>query len=133
MAAKESPMPYSTTIREYKVATQDFDASVGHTAGATISIMTNAGGNALHGDLTDQYWNQRWNGTPFFVKQAYNQAIVNAENAGNLALAKQFAKPAVQPCRPRSGLWRSRRRSRDHSETDQWKGQALFLFQLRRI
>src|ERR1700676_3194256 len=28
-------LPYSTTIQEYKVATQDFDASVGHTSGAS--------------------------------------------------------------------------------------------------
>jgi hypothetical protein len=90
-------MPYSTTIQEYKVATEDFDASVGHTAGATISIMTKAGGNAFHGDLTDQYWNQRWNGTPFFVKQAYNQAIVNAQNAGNTALAKQLRSQPSNP------------------------------------
>jgi hypothetical protein len=90
-------MPYSTTIQEYKVETENFDASVGHTAGATISIMTKSGANAFHGDVTDQYWNQRWNGTPFFVKQAYYQAIDRANAAGNNALARQLR---AQPSNP---------------------------------
>ena len=76
-------MPYSTTIQEYKVETENFDASVGHTAGMSVATMTRAGTNAYHGDLTDQYWNQRWNGTPFFVKQAYYTAIDAANAAGN--------------------------------------------------
>ena len=33
-------LPYSTTISEYKVVTENFDASVGHSSGMAISIMT---------------------------------------------------------------------------------------------
>jgi hypothetical protein len=90
-------MPYSTTIQEYKVETENFDASVGHTAGMSIATMTRAGTNAYHGDLTDQYWNQRWNGTPFFVKQAYYTAIDTANAAGNTTLAKQLASQPSNP------------------------------------
>src|ERR1035437_3605915 len=39
-------LPYSTTISEYKVATQNFDASVGHSSGGAISIMTKSGTNS---------------------------------------------------------------------------------------
>ena len=40
-------LPYSTTISEYKVATENFDAAVGHSSGMAISIMTKSGSNAL--------------------------------------------------------------------------------------
>ena len=90
-------MPYATTIQEYKVETQNFDASVGHMAGISIATMTKAGTNALHGDLTEEYWNQRWNGTPFFVKQAYFRSIAQAEASGNQALARQLRNSQQQP------------------------------------
>jgi hypothetical protein len=90
-------MPYSTTIQEYKVETENFDASVGHTAGMSIATMTRAGTNSFHGDFTDQYWNQRWNGTPFFVKQAYYTAIDTAYAAGNTTLAHQLSSQPSNP------------------------------------
>jgi len=90
-------LPYSTTIQEYKVETQNFDAVVGHTSGASISIMTKAGTNGFHGDLTEQHWQQRWNGTRFFVKQAYFRSIAQAEAAGNHTLAEQLRNSPQQP------------------------------------
>ncbi len=90
-------LPYSTTIQEYKVETQNFDASVGHTSGASIAVMTKSGTNAFHGDLTWQFWNQRWNGTRFFVKQAYFRSIAQAEGQGNHALAEQLRNSPEQP------------------------------------
>ncbi|MBI4877863.1 MAG: carboxypeptidase regulatory-like domain-containing protein, partial [Acidobacteria bacterium] len=48
-------LPYSTTIQEFKVETANFDAAVGHTTGATISVMTKAGTNEFHGALTEQH------------------------------------------------------------------------------
>jgi hypothetical protein len=90
-------LPYSTTILEYKVATQDFDASIGHSSGASIAIMTKAGTNALHGDVTEQHWQQRWNGTRFFVKQAYYRSIAQAEASGNHALAETLRNSPEQP------------------------------------
>jgi hypothetical protein len=90
-------LPYSTTISEYKVATENFDASVGHSSGIAIAIMTKAGTNAFHGDLTEQYWNNRWNGARFFVKQAYYRSIAAAEAAGNHALAEQIRSTPTNP------------------------------------
>src|SRR5438067_7882206 len=90
-------LPYSTTIQEYKVETQNFDASVGHTSGASIAVMTKSGTNAVHGDLTWQFWNQRWNGTRFFVKQAYFRSIAQAEAQGNHASAEQLRNSPEQP------------------------------------
>jgi len=90
-------LPYSTTIASYKVTTENFDASAGHSSGQSISIMTKAGTNNYHGDLTEQYWNNRWNGTRFFVKQAYYRSINAALAAGNLALADQIRSTPSNP------------------------------------
>jgi hypothetical protein len=88
-------LPYSTTISEYKVATQNFDAAVGHSSGMAIAIMTKSGSNGFHGDLTEQYWNNRWNGARFFVKQAHFRSIAAAQAAGNQALANQIANSPI--------------------------------------
>ena len=90
-------LPYSTTISEYKVATQNFDAAVGHSTGISIAVMTKSGTNGYHGDLTEQYWNNRWNGARFFVKQNYYRSINAAEAAGNQALANRIRNTPVNP------------------------------------
>ena len=90
-------LPYSTTIAEYKVATANFDAGVGHSSGGSISIMTKSGTNSYHGDMTEQYWNNRWNGTRFFVRQAYYRSINAAVAAGNQTLADQIRSTPSNP------------------------------------
>ena len=90
-------LPYSTTISEYKVATENFDAAVGHSSGMAIAIMTKSGSNAFHGDFTEQYWNNRWNGTRFFVRQAYYRSIDAATAAGNQTLAGQLRSTPSNP------------------------------------
>jgi hypothetical protein len=90
-------LPYSTTIQEFKVESTNFDSSIGHTSGTTISIMTKAGANSIHGALTEQHWQQRWNGTRFFVKQQYYRNIAAAEAAGNKTMADQLRKSPLQP------------------------------------
>ncbi len=90
-------LPYATTISEYKVATQNFDAAVGHSTGISVAIMTKSGSNAFHGDLTEQYWNNRWNGARFFVKQAYYRSISAADAAGKPALADKIRRSSVNP------------------------------------
>ena len=90
-------LPYSTTIQEFKVESTNFDASIGHTTGMTVSVMTKSGSNSLHGALTEQHWQQRWNGTRFFVKQQYYRNIAAAEAAGDTALAQRLRDSPKQP------------------------------------
>ena len=90
-------LPYSTTIQEFKVESTNFDASIGHSSGTTISIMTKGGTNSLHGALTEQHWQQRWNGTRFFVKQQFYRNIAIAEAAGDTAKANQLRNSPLQP------------------------------------
>jgi hypothetical protein len=90
-------LPYSTTIQEFKVESTNFDASIGHTTGMTVSVMTKSGNNSFHGALTEQHWQQRWNGTRFFVKQQYYRNIAAAEAAGDTALANRLRNSPKQP------------------------------------
>ena len=54
--------------------------------------------------MTWQHWQQRWQGTPFFVKQRYFQTIAAAEAAGNTARANQIRATDKQPT-GRSNNW----------------------------
>lgn len=90
-------LPYSTTIQEFKVESTNFDASIGHTTGMTVSVMTKSGSNSLHGSATEQHWQQRWNGTRFFVKQQYYRNIAAAEAAGDTAKANELRNSPKQP------------------------------------
>jgi hypothetical protein len=83
-------LPVADTVQEMKVETSGFDASMGHSSGANIAMMTKAGTNQFHGSLTEQHWQQRWHGTPFFTKQLYYRNIAAAEAAGDKAKADEL-------------------------------------------
>ncbi|HVF88109.1 MAG TPA: carboxypeptidase-like regulatory domain-containing protein [Pyrinomonadaceae bacterium] len=83
-------LPHQDAVEEVRVSSSEFDASEGHTAGATVNMVTKAGGNDYHGSLAWLHWQQRFNGTPTFVKSLYLQRIDAAEAAGNTALAQQL-------------------------------------------
>ena len=83
-------LPAVDTVQEMRVETSNFDASVGHGTMANVTMMTKAGTNSYHGTLTEQHWQQRWQGTNFFTRQLYYKSIAAAETAGNSALADQL-------------------------------------------
>jgi len=83
-------MPHTDAIQEFKVETSNLDPSVGFSSGISMSLMTKAGTNAYHGVATWQHMQQRWNATPFFIKQAYYRNIAASEAAGNGTLAGQL-------------------------------------------
>ena len=71
-------LPYTDTVSEIKVETAGFDASKGHTSGASISMLTKSGTNRFHGSGTWQYWNQDWNATQSTTNAAYYGRIEQA-------------------------------------------------------
>jgi len=83
-------MPAPELVEALRVETSGFDASLGHGAGASISMMTKAGTNQWHGALRETFQNYRWNALDFFTGKAYNQRITNAQAAGNTTLAQQL-------------------------------------------
>jgi hypothetical protein len=72
-------VPPSDAIVEFKMETTDFDASVGHTSGATVNVMTKSGSNAFHGSLYDQHWQQRWNATQHFSRLQYQAGLASGK------------------------------------------------------
>ncbi len=97
-------LPYTDAVAEFKVETNNFDAGIGQTSGAAISMISKSGTNDFHGTATWQHWQQRWQGTPFFVKQNYYRRIAQAEAAGNTALANDLRSQDKQPT-GRSNNW----------------------------
>jgi hypothetical protein len=97
-------LPYTDAVAEFKVETNNFDASLGQSSGAAITMISKSGTNDLHGTATWQHFQQRWQGSPFFVKQNYYRRIAAAEAAGNSALANQIRNTDKQPT-GRSNNW----------------------------
>ena len=89
-------LPHSDTVQEVKVETSNFDAAIGHTSGASVTMMTKSGTNQFHGSLTEQHWQQRWQATNFFTNQAYYRSIADAEAKGDFALANQIRSTPKQ-------------------------------------
>lgn len=87
-------MPHTDSVQEFRVETSNLDASVGFSSGITLSMMTKAGTNDLHGTLTWQHMQQPWAATQFFLGKAYNQQVAAA--AGNPALLKALSDSGPQ-------------------------------------
>ncbi len=90
-------LPYTDSVQEFRVETSSFDASQGHSLGTSVVMMTKSGTNALHGTLTEQHFQQRWQGSGFFVKQNYYKKIAEAEAAGNKTQADYLRSQDKQP------------------------------------
>lgn len=68
-------VPPADAVEEFKLEMSAFDASFGHTAAATINVMTKAGTNQFRGTLYNQHWQKRWNATQHFQRLAYEADI----------------------------------------------------------
>ncbi len=88
-------LPVTDTVQEMRVETSNFDASVGHTTGVNVTMMTKTGTNAFHGTLTELHWQQRWRGAPFFTRQLFYRNIAAAEASGDRKLADQLRSENV--------------------------------------
>jgi hypothetical protein len=97
-------LPYTDAVSEFKVETTNFDASIGQSSGTAITMISKSGTNDFHGTATWQHWQQRWQGTPFFVKQQYYRRIAEAQARGDTALANQLRNTDQQPT-GRSNNW----------------------------
>ncbi len=97
-------LPHSDTVQEVKVETSNFDAAIGHTTGASVTMMTRSGTNQYHGSITEQHWQQRWQATNFFTNQAYYRSIADAEAKGDMALANKIRSTPKQDS-GRSNNW----------------------------
>jgi hypothetical protein len=63
---------YADMMKEFKIETNSFDASVGHSGGLTISMSTKSGTNRIHGTATRDYRNEEWAAAPEYPKADSN-------------------------------------------------------------
>jgi hypothetical protein len=89
--------PHTDMVEEFKVETNSFDASFGHSTGLNINMSTKSGTNQLHGTSTYEYWSERWAAAPYFIRQNYITNIANAKAAGNTTLADALASGSEYP------------------------------------
>ena len=73
-----SPPP--TAVREFKVDTSPYDASIGHSIGSVVNISTASGTNQLHGEA--HYWakNSAFDAPNFFNNKAGTKKTVYQDN-----------------------------------------------------
>jgi hypothetical protein len=88
-----SNLPSVSAVSEVKVLDNTFDGSFGHSLGLGISITTKSGTNQFHGDASENYWSQRWQGSSLFTKQQYyknvNGLLAKGDTAGAAAALAQ--------------------------------------------
>ncbi len=90
-------LPHSDVVAEMKIETTGFEASVGHTTGAVVSLVSKAGTNEFHGSANFQHIQNRWNAANFFTAQLWQRQIAQAEAKGDRALADQLRRTPKQP------------------------------------
>ncbi len=90
-------LPHTDVVAEMKVETGGFEASVGHTTGAVVSLVSKAGTNEYHGSANFQHIQNRWNAANFFTAQLWHRQIAEAEARGDLELARRLRNTPKQP------------------------------------
>ncbi len=68
-------IPPTDAVGEFRLETANFDASFGHTSGATVNLSIKSGTNEYHGSLNNQHWQQRWNATQHFARLAWEDNV----------------------------------------------------------
>lgn len=81
--------PHTDMVEEFKVESNSFDASFGHSTGLNINMSTKSGTNQLHGTTTWEYWNEEWAAAPFFIRANYLANLASARAAGNTSLVNR--------------------------------------------
>lgn len=92
-----SYQPHTDAVSEFKIETSNFDAAVGHTSGASFTVMTKSGTNQFHGSASWQHWRNEWNAANFFAKQTFYRNIATAVARGDNATANALRSQNINP------------------------------------
>jgi hypothetical protein len=77
--------PSEDEMGEMNIDTTGFDASVGHSIGAVVTMTTKSGTNALHGSVRESFQNTPWTAMGHFQGDNYkNQLRINGCNGDNM-------------------------------------------------
>jgi hypothetical protein len=75
--------PTGDSLSGVKFDVVGFDASVGHTLGATVTQTTKSGANQFHGDIRENYENKRWSAFAHFqgLNYRYEEQVSGCNNS----------------------------------------------------
>jgi hypothetical protein len=88
--------PPQSAVGEFKIQTTGFDASLGHTPGAVINLVTNSGTNEYHGELHEWFSNSALDTPTFFqnaaggIKPVYQDNRYGASIGGPVNIPKIY-------------------------------------------
>ncbi len=103
-------IPNPDTIQEFRVLTNQYDASYGRDGGAQINVVTKSGTNQLHGSLFEFLRNDDLNANDFFFNRQGSRRPVLKQNqfggtiGGKIIKDKLFFFGSYQGTRQRNGV-----------------------------
>jgi hypothetical protein len=103
-------IPNPDTIQEFRVQTQQYDASYGRNGGANINVITKGGSNVLHGSLWEFLRNEKLNANDFLFNRAGQPRPELRQNqfggtvGGPIIKDKLFYYGSFQGTRQRNGV-----------------------------
>lgn len=92
-----SNLPSVSSVAEVKIIDNTFDGSFGHSLGLGITVTTKSGTNDFHGDASENYWSQRWQGSNLYTKQAYYKNVDSLLAKGDTVGAASALSQPIQP------------------------------------
>jgi hypothetical protein len=94
--------PPATAVREFKIETSPYDASVGHTNGSVVNVSTASGTNELHAEA--YYWakNSAFDAPNFFNNKAGTKKTVSQNHRYGAAAGGPVYLPKLYDGRNRS-------------------------------
>jgi hypothetical protein len=95
-------IPPSNAIGEFKVQTASFDASVGHTVGATVNVSTKSGTNTLHGEAHWWLRNSAFDTPNIFQNRAGQKLSVYTDNRWGVSAGGPIYAPKLYNGKNRS-------------------------------
>src|SRR5690348_6723807 len=103
-------IPNPDTIQEFRVLTNQYDASYGRNGGAQINVITKSGSNQFHGSLFEFFRNDKLNANDFFFNRQGVKRPVLKQNqyggtlGGPVIKDKLFFFGSFQGTRQRNGV-----------------------------
>ncbi len=94
--------PPQSAVSEFKVQTSAFDATLGHTPGAVVNLVTKSGTNQYRGELHEWFSNSALDAPTFFANRAGGGKPVYQDNRYGLALGGAVRIPKVYEGRNRT-------------------------------
>ena len=87
--------PPQSAVTEFKVETSAFDASVGHTPGALLNLVTRSGTSQYHGELHEWLANSALDAPTFFVNRSGQKKQVYQDNRFGASIGGPFRIPKL--------------------------------------